>query len=157
MSTLTITKNDEGKLVGLSEADQRAYSRFQKAVKGMEQGEIYQITVWFPRNKAFHAKHLRMLRTVFESQEQFDDFDNGFRKWAQIGAGYFISMPGPHGRMIDVSKSIAWDKMDDEELAAHHDKVKEFLRSQRATRFLWPDASDGQAFEGMDLMLREYE
>ena len=157
MSTLTITKNEEGKLVGLSPADQRAYARFQKSVKAMEPGELYQITLWFPRNKAFHAKHLRMLRTVFESQEQFDDFDNGFRKWAQIGAGYYTSMPGPHGRQIDVSKSIAWDKLDDEELSLHHEKVKEFLRSQRATRFLWPDISDGQAFEGMDRILREYE
>lgn len=157
MSNITITKNNEGKLVGLTQRDQRAYARFKKSVDGMEEGEIATISIWFPRNPAFHKKHLKMLREVFSNQEQFDDFDDGFRKWVQIGAGYYISMPGPNGRQIDVSKSIAWDKMDDEALNDHHEKVKEFLRSSRARMFLWPHLAEGQTYEMVDTLLREFE
>lgn len=157
MTTITVVKDDTGKLVGLSERDQKAYARFKKNIESMEAGEIYQLSVWFPRNPAFHKKHLKMLREVYSNQEQFDDFDDGFRKWVQIGAGYYISMPGPHGRQIDVSKSIAWDKMDDEALNAHHDKVKEFLRSTRATNFLWPHLSEAHAHEMIDTLLGEFE
>lgn len=157
MSALTITKDNTGKLVGVTEADKKAYARFQKHVRELEPGEIYNLSVHFPRNPAFHKKHMAMLAAVFAQQEQFDDFDQGFRRWAQIGAGHYDTIPGPHGRMIDISKSIAWDKMDDAELEEHHEAVKAFLRSRRATDFMWPNLSEQQQVEMISGLLDSFD
>lgn len=156
MSTITVVRDDRGKLDGLGEKDRKAWSKFVKIMRELEQGELFQVRFWFPRESWRHKKHFAMLAQVFDAQEQFDDPDK-LRKWMEIGAGYCELLPGPHGRMVEVSKSIAYDKLDDQEFAAHHEAVKVFLRSEHCQRFLWPHLKAEQTHETIETILEPFE
>ena len=156
MTTILVTKDDKGKLVGAGEKNRKAYARFKKMLDELEPGEIFTINHWFPRHGKFHRLHFAMLASVYDSQEQFDDPDE-LRMWVQVGAGHVRFVPGPTGRMVALPESIAWRKMDDEEFRLHHEKVKKFLRTTQATRFLWPTVDDQSGADGMARILDEFE
>lgn len=156
MSTILVTKDDTGKIVGASEKDRKAYARFKKWLEGIEPGEIFTLDVWFPRHGKFHRLHFAMLAAIYDAQEQFDDPEQ-LRMWAQVGAGHVKFVPGPTGRMVALPESIAWSKMGDEQFSRHHEAVKAFLRTPAATRFLWPQTGDDEAADGMNRILEEFE
>ena len=156
MATIAVTRNDEGKIVGAGEKHAKAYARFRKALHELEPGEIFTLDFWLPRNPKLHGLHFALLTAVYEAQEQFADFDQ-FRQWAQVGAGHCDFVPGPTGRMVALPKSINWRTMDDADFADHHEAVKAFLRSQYATRFLWPAVNDQQGGEAMNAILEQFE
>jgi len=156
MATISITRDNTGQLVGLGEKNAKAYAKCRQQIKDLEPGEVYCLSVWFSRNPKLHGLHMAMLAQVFDQQEQFDDFEQ-FRMWAQVGAGHCVFVPGPGGKMCAIPKSIAWAKLDDADFQAHHEAVKAFLRSLRATRFLWPDLDDVAAGEAMAAILDGFE
>jgi len=156
VSSITVIRDEMGKLNGLGKKDRIAWARFVKIMKELEPGELFQVRFWFPRESWRHRKHFAMLAQVFDAQEQFDDPDK-LRKWLEIGAGYCELLPGPHGKMVEVSKSIAYDKLDDAEFAEHHEAVKGFLRSEHSRRFLWPHMGETQSFDMIDTLLAEFE
>lgn len=155
MSIITVTKNAEGKVAGLTEKDAKAFARFNRQLESLERGEIMTIEMWFPRNPKLHGRHFAILSAVFGSQEQFPDLDQ-FRMWAQVGAGHCTFVPGPTGRMVALPKSIKWSKMDDEEFGDHHAKVIAFLFSEHARHFLWPHLSNHDSYEMVDTLLAEF-
>jgi hypothetical protein len=156
MTTIAVTLNEDGKLVGAGEKHQKAYARFRKMLHELQPGELFTLTYWFPRNPKLHGLHFAMLTGLFDAQEQFADPEQ-FRKWVEVGAGHCDFVPGPTGRMVALPKSIAWDKLDDADFQKHHEDAKAFLRSQHATRYLWPYLSDIEAGEAMDAILGEFE
>lgn len=156
MTTITITRNREGKIVGARERDKKAYTKFRERVLALEQGEMMTIDVWFDRNPALHGWHLLVLGAVFDNQEQFES-EKGFRKWVEAGAGYADFLPGPKGRMIAVPKSIAWDKLDDADFQEHHEKAMDWLRSSDCTRFLWGHLSEPEQANMISAILDECE
>jgi len=156
MTNMVIVKDETGKLVGAGEKNKKAYNRFKKVIEELGQGQIIEFSYWFPRNSGLHRLHFAMLASVYDSQEQFDDPDE-LRMWVQVGAGHVRFVPGPTGRMVALPESIAWRKMDDEEFRLHHEKVKDFLRSTAATRFLWPHLRDDRGVEMIEAVLAEFE
>jgi len=156
MTDIVITKDDTGKLRGVGEKHGKAYAKFRKMVEEMEPGEIATVSFWFPRNPRLHGLHFAMLAALFDLQEQFADLDQ-MRYWLHVGAGHCEFVPGPKGKMVAIPKSIAFNRLDDEAFQIHHEKVKEFLRSLYATRFLWPGLSDHQASEMVEVILRDFE
>jgi len=156
VTTITITRDDAGKLVGFGDKNKKAYAAFKAKVDALEPGEIYQLTVHFPRNQKLHGLHFALLSTVFDQQEQFSDLDQ-LRMWVQVGAGHAEFVPGPTGRMVAIPKSISFRALDDQDFQAHHEKVKDFLRSPHATRFLWPHLSDVEQAEMIDTILSQFE
>ncbi|MCA3109850.1 MAG: DUF1367 family protein [Rhodocyclaceae bacterium] len=136
MSEILLTRDDTGKVTGLTEADQRAWSRFRKMLADLVPGECVRLAFWLPRSPKFHRRHFAIIGALFDAQEQFDDREQ-FRMWLQVGAGHCDFVPGPAGRMVALPKSIAWHKLDDAEFAAHHESVIGFVRSDRCTAFLW--------------------
>jgi hypothetical protein len=156
MTTITVTRTDDGQIVGAGEKHAKAYARFKKLLLEMQPGEIFTLDYWFPRNPKLHGLHFAMLTAVFDAQEQFADLDQ-LRMWVQVGAGHCEFVPGPTGKAVALPKSINWRTIDDEEFAAHHEAVKAFLRAPHATRFLWPALSDHAAGEAMDAILSEFE
>ena len=156
MTTLTITRDDTGKLVGCGEKDKKAYAAFQRRVHELQPGEIYQLTVWFPRNQKLHGLHFALLTTVFDNQEQFTDPDQ-LRAWLQVGAGHCEFVPGPKGRMVALPKSISFRALDDVEFQAHHEAVKDFLRTPYASAFLWGHLSDQEQAAMVDTILSQFE
>jgi hypothetical protein len=156
MPQVTITRNELGKIDGANEKDQRAYARFVKRMQSLTSDAVLVLKWWEPRSPQFHKFHFAILGALFKSQEQFADPDD-MRKWAEVGAGYCKLVPGPNGVMCAMPLSIAYEKLDDVEFGEVHKKVKTFLRSTRATRFLWPHLSDAQGFEMIDRIIDSFE
>ena len=156
MSTVILTRNDQGKIEGLGEKGARAWGKFQKKIKEMDCGETLSFTFKFPRSPRFHKFHFAMLGQLFDAQEQFDDEDV-MRKWSEIGAGYCIMVPGPNGRMCAMPDSIAYERLDDEEFRVVHNKVKAFLRSARAQSFLWAHLKPSEASNMVEGILAGFD
>ena len=156
MATITITKHGDGKIHGATEKDRKAYARFSSRIRDLEPGELFTLDCWFPRNPKLHGLHFAMLATIFDAQEQFADPDQ-LRTWLQVGAGHCEFVPGPTGRMVAIPKSISFRSIDDADFQAHHEAVKDFLRTDHARRFLWPHISDAQTAEMVDAILSGFE
>jgi hypothetical protein len=150
-----VVKGEDGKLQGLGDKGGRQFARFQSAVRKMEPGETMRFSFKLPRSPGFHRRHFAILNRVFEQQEQFDN-DEKFREWLQVGAGFCDLLPGPKGKPVAVSRSIAWEALDDADFAEHHADVMSFLRSVHCTRFLWPQWSDVEADTFINNVLQEF-
>ena len=156
MSVVQLVKDACGKLAGFGARGERAYARFLAAVRDLEAGEMLSFEYKVPRSGPFHRRHFKMLWAFFAAQEQFVD-EHDFRKWTEVGAGHVQFVPGPDGRMVALPKSISYEALDDEPFRELHEKVVRFLRSQHATRFLWPHLSDLQAGNMVETILAEFE
>jgi hypothetical protein len=156
VSDVVIVKDDTGKLRGLGEKGERAYSRFRSHVERMEPGETIGFKWEKPRSPRFHRMFFGMLGTLFDQQEQFADLDQ-LRAWLTVGAGYCEFVPGPSGRMVALPKSIAWSKMEDNEFRELVNEVWAFLRSEHGQRFLWPHLSADKQAEAVESVLMGWE
>lgn len=156
MAKIALRVNELGKLDGLTAADGRAYARFKRKLKQMRPGDTISFEHRFPRSPKFHRLHFAMLGVFFDNQEQFANPED-LRKWIEAGAGHCQFVPGPKGRLVALPLSIAYDSLDDTEFYEHHIKVVAFLRSQAATRFLWPDVSDIAAAASVESILQEFD
>lgn len=156
MATVVLTKDDAGKIAGLTETDQRAYARFRRMLSELRVGATATLKFWVPRSPKFHRLHFAMLKALFDAQEQFADPDE-LRAWLQVGAGHCEFVPGPKGRMVALPKSISYERLDDAEFSEHHEKVKAFLRSEHALRFLYPHLDEAKASEMIETLLADFE
>lgn len=156
MAKVALTINEQGKLEGLTPADERAYARFKKKLGALSPGDTISFEHRFPRSPKFHRLHFAMLGMLFDNQEQFANPED-MRKWVEVGAGHCQFVPGPKGRLVALPLSIAYDSLDDTEFYEHHIKVVAFLRSTAATRFLWPEVDDAAALGAIEAILQEFE
>lgn len=141
MADLVITKGEDGQLAGLDEKGERAWRKWLATIKALATGDTLTFSYRLPRSPGFHKRHFKILAAVFNQQDQFDDPDN-LRKWLEVGAGFCDLVPGPHGKPVAMPRSIAWDRLEQAEFEWHHTQVMQFLRSTRATHFLWPQLDD---------------
>ncbi len=155
MPRIALQAGLDGKLAGLTDADQRKYDRFRGKVRTMTAGDSIAFEYRVPRSPKFHRRHFLILGTVFDNQEAFVD-DYQFRKWTEVGAGHFDMVPGPSGALFPLARSINYESLDDHEFSAVHDGVIAFLRSLEATRHLWPQVSDRVGLVAMDNILMEF-
>lgn len=156
MTSIVITRDNTGKLVGAGEKDRAAYSRLKKRLVELEPGECLSLDVWFDRRAALHGWHFILLSAVHDAQEQFANIKD-FRMWCATGGGHCTFAPGPTGKMVAIPKSIDWSSLDEEEFQQYHKDVVSFLRSLHATRFLWPQLSDPEASEMIESILTRIE
>ena len=156
MSSVTIYKDDTGKLAGFGASGARAYNKFLKAVRSLDVGEMLTFSFKVPRAPSFHRFYFVTLQALFDAQEQFADFDE-FRKWLQVGAGHVRFVPGPSGRMVALPKSIAYDALEQDKFEELYEKVKEFMRTEHARQFLWGHLSSEQSAQTVDAVLSEFE
>ena len=154
MPTVTLVASPEGKLVGLTDADQRAYGKFIARIKALAESCIT-FTWKEPRSGPFHRRHFAMLAALFDAQEQFDDPEQ-FRKWLEVGAGFADFVPGPKGRMVAMPKSIAYHKLDQAEFEEIHNKVFAFVRSEHCRGFLWGHLDDEQSWEMVESVMEGF-
>lgn len=155
MADVVLTKDETGRLCGLTDADERRWSRFRTAIQSMPQGGTIKASFKLPRSPGFHARHFKILSELFKSQDQFEDFE-AFRAWVQVGAGFCDLLPGPGGKPVAIPKSIAWDALEDADFAEHHRACIEFIRSTRFSRFLWPQMTDLNADNMVNGILSEF-
>lgn len=156
MADIVLTKDEAGKLRGLTDACDRKWQKFLARVRELAAGDTLCASFKLPRSPKFHARHFAILAALFKAQEQFTDF-NRFREWVQIGAGFCDIYPGPKGKPVAYSRSIAWENLDDADFAEHHRAVIEFVRSTHYSRFLWPHLSDLEGDRMVNAILQEFE
>lgn len=156
MTTLTVTRGDDGKLRGLSAPDERAYRRFVHELGNLAAGDVVSFSYYFPRSGPFHRRHFAILGALFDMQERFEDPEH-LRKWLEVGAGHFFMVADEHGEVIKIPDSIAYHRLDDVEFSRHHDECVKFIRSDHARRFLWPHLSAEQTYETVETLLLSFE
>lgn len=155
MSSITLMRDETGKIDGFTEDDRRKWGMFRSELANLSPGELCQLSHWFARNRPFHNLHMRIVRDIFEAQELFTDF-NIMRKWLYIGAGHVDWVPGRNS-LVPVPKSVAYDEIDEADMRAVHEKVVDYLRSEEARRRLWPHLQDDQTYETIETLLAQYE
>jgi len=155
MPTITLHLNSNKQLAGITERDQRAWSKFVHKTKTLGEDSIT-FSYHVPRSGPYHRRYFAQINALFEAQEQFQDIDM-FRKWLEVGAGFAEFCPSSTGKMCAIPKSIAYDKLDQQEFQNIHDKIFEFARSEHARFFLYPHLSDGVSMNMIDAILVEFE
>lgn len=141
---------------GLTDNDKQSWRRFWTWIMKAGSGEIFSIDTWTPRNARFHRLHMKMETTVFKAQDRIKSFEQ-FRTWLKIGAGFVDWMAGPKGGVVPVPRSISYQKCDEEAMRQFHVDAVAFLRSEHATRYLWPHLSAEQAEQMVETLLDRFE
>lgn len=155
MPTVTLIQGDDGRLVGMTDADQRGWGRFLKRVKSLA-GSCITFEWREPRSGPFHRWVFVQLSTIFDSQERFSDFDQ-FRHWVSCGAGHCDFLPHPQKGLIAIPKSIAYAKLDQAEFEPIANSMFEFLRSEHARQTLWPHLSNEDSFDMICTVMEQFE
>lgn len=156
MTTITITKDDAGKLIGFTERDARALARWRSMVDNLEHGEMLAFDVKFDVNRRFHNLCMRLKRDLFEAQEKFTDFDQ-FRYWLYVGSGHCDWVPGARGAIMPIARSFSDKDNDDEQKKVVFDKVRAWCRTGEPAARLWKHLTEAQRAEMMDRILAPYE
>lgn len=141
---------------GLGETDQKSWRRFWQWITRAGAGEIFSIETWAPRHGGFHKRHMVLESTVFRAQERVRTFEQ-FRIWLKIGAGFVDWMAGPRGGVVPVPRSISYQKCDEQTMRQFHEDAVTFLRSEHATRYLWPALTPEAADQAMETILQEFD
>lgn len=145
-----------GHIDGLGQRGQQQWRRFWGGLFSMEPGEIARVRTLRERSGPYHRRHMKIEQTLFESQERFTEFDPGFRDWLKVGSGFVTWYPGPKGGVFPVPRSIAWDEIEEDEMREVHDRMIRFVRSDHATRTLWPHLSQAQRIDMIETILRSF-
>lgn len=156
MTTVTVFKDNKGKLAGWGEKGGRAYAKFLRAVKALENGEMMTFSFALPRSPVHHKFFFWKLRGLFNRQEQFAD-EKDLRDWLTTGAGFCTLLPGPDGALVALPKSLQFDQMEETEFTELNRQVNDFLWTERAQSYLWPALSDAQRHEMVDGWHKEHK
>ena len=103
--------------------------------KKLKLDEVYKIDIVKARNIDFHRRYFSLINTGWEylreeQQEFFHNSKEGFRKTAQIAAGYFNKIYSiSRNEFIEESVSISFDKMDEFEFRELYGKVRDVILS----------------------------
>lgn len=141
---------------GSTDADERGWRRFIRAMNEGAAGEYFQITVERQRSGPFHRLSMAVLSAVFKGQERFEDFDL-FRSFVKLGAGFVDYVPNADGELRAIPKSVSFSSCSEEEVREFHQNAVAFLRTTRAQKTLWPEASPVAAERGMESILGRFD
>lgn len=141
---------------GATEADEKGWRRFMRAMNEGVAGEYFQITVERQRVGWRHRKQMKLEGQVLKTTERFDDKES-FRLWVKVGSGWVSWAAGPKGGVFPVPRSINFNTCSEEDFAEYRDKVAGFLRTRHAQKYLWPEMYEQAAAEAMEQLLEPFE
>lgn len=137
---------------GLGDKGKKQWRRLISNMFRLEEGEAIEITTHQNRLSWYHKKHMKLEQTLFESQEQWENFDQ-FRDWLKIGAGFVDWFPGPVSGIVPVAKSISYAQLEQGAMEKVHADMVQFLRTERAINALWPHLPAASGSEMMEIIL----
>lgn len=156
MTELVVTKGPDGKLEGIGEKGRRAYAKFKIIVENLAVGD----TAWFayrlPRSPQHHRYFFKKITGLFERQEFFADFDR-FMDWLKVGAGFCDLLPGPGGQLVAIPRSLAWEKLEEQDFIEFHKELSAFLWTEHPQATLWPHLSAEQRYVMVDRWHRDFQ
>lgn len=136
MPDVVLTIGQDGKPMGITEDDRKAYALFRARLKKMEPGQTIAFS-WSPaRAPKVHAAYFKCLDLIFENQEAFVSFTD-FREWVERGARH-VEVFTQDGIEFERVKSIKHDELDDDEFRLLFTRAKSYLLSPEALNRLWP-------------------
>ena len=94
--------------------------------KRLKLGKVYKFKVDNPRNYEFLKKFMALIRFGQEHSKRVEMPFNTYRKYATIKAGFGEVYQTPKGVFVD-AKSIAFDKMQEEEFQEVYSRVLDFI------------------------------
>ena len=156
MTTITVTKDNTGKLIGFTERDAKALARWKGLLEALEPGELQSFVCRFSVNRKFHNLCMRFKRDLFEAQERFEDFDQ-LRYWLYLGAGHCTWHPGPRGAIVPIPGSFSDKDNDDEEKRVIFDKIRAWCRTGEPAARLWKHLDVERRTDMMEGLLAPYE
>ena len=141
-----------GMVDGLGDVGRKKWRRFIGGLMRLQPGEMVEIRTNKERSGPFHRRHMAMESQVFEAQERFESFEQ-FRNWVKVGAGHCDWIVGPKDGVIPVPRSIAYSKLEDDDMREFHDNAVLFLRTEHACKVLWPKLPADKRMEAIDAVL----
>lgn len=116
---------------GMDRANHQRWCRMWGAVWNSEPGEGVQLLHKAERGGPFHRRHRVILQRLFDAQERFRNVDR-LHDWLKVGAGFVEWNDGK-----PKPRSTAFDACSEDEMREFHAAAIDFLRTERAQRFLW--------------------
>lgn len=92
-----------------------------EALRRVKLGGLVRVQAKFPRNYENHKRYFAFIDAIFAMQDHFADPEI-MRKWLEMRAGHFDTIVQPNGNTLFIPKSIAFDKMPENEFRALFDK-----------------------------------
>lgn len=152
MPDVIVYRDENGKLAGLGERDRRAFDKFKRRVESLEPGEMLHFSYRLPRSPQHHRFFFARMDGLLARQERFDDREK-LIDWLKVGAGHAELLPGLDGVPVAVPRSIAWERLEEQEFIEVHRAIVDFLWSPHAQAYLWPHLSADQRYEAMSQLL----
>ena len=140
---------------GLGERGRKQWRRFFNGLMRLEPGEMVEIKTHKARSGPFHRRHMVIETALFQAQEKFEHFEQ-FRNWLKVGAGFCDWIPGPRGAVIPVPRSIAFDKLEDDDMRQVHEDMVAFVRSEHAGKTLWRHLAPAARIEMVESILKGF-
>jgi len=156
MTTVTVFKDNHGKLAGWGDKGGRAYAKFLRTVKAMENGEMMTFSFALPRSPVHHKFFFWKLRGLFKRQELFAD-EKDLRDWLTTGAGYCTLIAGPNGALVALPQSLKFDELEEAEFTEMTRQVSDFMWTEGAQASLWPHLTSEQRHEQVDGWHKEHD
>lgn len=130
-----------GVIDGLGEHNRKRWRRFMGTLLRLAPGELVDIKTHKARHGPFHRMPMLLETRVFEAQERIEAFDD-FRLWLKVGAGFVTWAAGPRGGVFPVPRSIAFDKLEEDDMRQFHEDAVALLRTLHAIKYPWPKLSE---------------
>lgn len=148
MADFWIVKVD-GTWRGLTERDEKRYSKMRLELKEAEDGETFHIGgIKKPRSRKHFGFFFCKLRELFDRQELFDSVER-LLDWLKVGAGYADIMPGLDGVPCAIPKSISWDECEEQTFIEVAQAIDGFLWTDIAQETLWPHLPHAMRLENI--------
>lgn len=140
---------------GLGERGKKQWRRFVNGLMRLEPGEMVEIKTHKARSGPFHRRHMVIETALFEAQERFEHFEQ-FRNWLKVGSGFCDWVPGGKGAVMPVPRSIAFDKLEEDEMRQVHADMVAFVRTDYACKTLWKHLSPTARIELIEGILSNF-
>lgn len=96
-------------------------------------GQVYEASIVKVRNPKFHRLYFQLMHCAWDAvgekwQSFFNNSMEGFRKCVEVAAGNYDMMYSPaRNEWVQIPRSIAFDKMSEEEFSSLYERVKDVL------------------------------
>lgn len=156
MADVIIMRAEDGQIVGMGEKGRRAWAKFCKVMAELEIGETLKFSYALPRSRPHHGFFFAKLTGLLERQERFNTKED-LLEWIKVGAGHADFMPGVHGELIAMPRTINWIMLEEQDFIEFHRAMNDFLWTPHAMQYLWPHLSYERQALCIDHWHRDFE
>lgn len=158
MTKVTIWKNAQGHLEGVTDEDERGYQVWRRKVRNLEPGDGEMITFAFtdPKCPKHHARFILKIRSLFGRTEAFGN-ERDLRQWLIQASGFVKWEPGPDSTPNALPISIKFSDLEEAEFIELHRAVDFVLWSSEGQEKLWPNLTPEKRYLAMQSFMEAFE